>query len=376
MEVLWTHVPTIDLSNGDFMDENHASEIITRVLSRNKAQRINKFRLWYDDDDCSKDEFETWISIVISRNVQYFDISLNYRCPMLPQCLFTCKTVVNLTIHNCAGIPSNGDVYLPSLKKLGLYCVKYGTDEALPHLLSGCPVLEELIVDGIVDQNLGCFNISSLTIKRLTIDFAVESYVFDNPDYRVKINAPALRYLKVYDCSYEHMLLSPLTSLIEAEIYLNTYSMEVDYSIYTRCMFKFLDSICNVKCLKLSSSDEFLDFSESNPYIKFRNLTELEVSANWRFLVKFLECTDNDPKNPMETMEKWRPRLLDSLRIVIIDGFGCTEQEFNIVRFILRNARVLKRMEIHHIGLKEKFDVVEKILFFHRGSKECEIALC
>ncbi|KAK6157402.1 hypothetical protein DH2020_011650 [Rehmannia glutinosa] len=338
---LWTHVPNIDFANGDFTDKNHAPEIITRVLLRNKAQSINTCRLNYDDS-CSKHEIETWISTVISRDVQYFDINLNYRCPRLPQCLFTCKTVVNLTIHNCAGIPSIGDVYLPSLKKLGLYCVRYGTDEAVPHLLSGCPVLEELIIDGIADEDLGCFNISSLTIKRLTINFPIDSFVFDNPDFMVKINAPSLRYLKVLDCSYEHMSLSPLASLIEAEIYLDTDLMEVDHSIYTRCVFKFLDSLCNVKCLKLSSCDE----------------------------------VDDDSKNWMETMEKWRACLLYSLRTVIIDGFECTEQEFNIVRFILRNARVLKRMEIHRIGLEEKIDVVEKILLFHRGSKECEIAFC
>ncbi|KAK6133931.1 hypothetical protein DH2020_032323 [Rehmannia glutinosa] len=373
--LLWTHVPNIDIANGDFTDKNHAPEIITRVLLRNKAQRINTCRLNYDDS-CSEHETETWISTVISRNVQYFDINLNYRCLRLPQCLFTCKTVVNLTIHNCAGIPSSGDIYLPSLKKLGLYYVKYGTDEAILHLLSGCPMLEELIIDEIADQDLGCFNISSPTIKSLEVNFPCESFEFDNPDYRVKINAPALRYLKVYDCSYEQMSLSPLTSLIEAEIHFKYYSLEVDYSIYTRCVFKFLDSLCNVKCLKLSSSDEFIDFSKPDPYVRFQNLTELEVSADWRLLVKFLECADNDPKNPMETMEKWRACLLYSLTTVIIDGFVCTEQEFNIVRFILRNARVLKRMEIHRIGSKEKFDVVEKILLFNRGSKECEIAFC
>ncbi|KAK6157860.1 hypothetical protein DH2020_012108 [Rehmannia glutinosa] len=322
--LLWTHVPNIDIANGDFTDKNHAR----------KSSHV------------------------------------------LPQCLFTCKTVVNLTIHNCAGIPSSGGIYLPSLKKLGLYYVKYGTDEAILHLLSGCPMLEELIIDEIADQDLGCFNISSPTIKSLEVNFPCESFEFDNPDYRVKINAPALRYLKVYDCSCEQMSLSPLTSLIEAEIHFKYYSLEVDYSIYTRCVFKFLDSLCNVKCLKLSSSDEFIDFSKPDPYVRFQNLTELELSADWRLLVKFLECADNDPKNPMETMEKWRACLLYSLTTVIIDGFGCTEQEFNIVRFILRNARVLKRMEIHRIGSKEKFDVVEKILLFNRGSKECEIAFC
>ncbi|KAK6115866.1 hypothetical protein DH2020_008135 [Rehmannia glutinosa] len=251
---LWAYVPSLDFDCRNHDTDTKFAHIVNRVLLLRGVQSIITFRLRYDDIDCSEYELDTWIATAILRNVQKLDLCLAY-FGELPQCLFTCKTLVDLRLHfrNC--IPSNGVVSLPSLKKLHIY----GVENGLRRMLSGCLVLEELIIDQIDEDDLDFYDviISSPTITRLImISFQIYSDESYSHEYGVKINVPALRYLQVYDCSYEHMLLSPLTSLIEAEIYLNTYSMEVDYSIYTRCMFKFLDSLCNVKCLKLSSSDE------------------------------------------------------------------------------------------------------------------------
>ncbi|KAK6134578.1 hypothetical protein DH2020_031698 [Rehmannia glutinosa] len=363
---LWTHVPYLHFETKDFKCEKHHdteksfSDIVNRVMLLLKVQIINTFRLYcmYDDDEfkkwittaesrsfCSEYQLETWINAAKSRSVQNIDIYFD--CEIieinLSRCLFTCKTLVDLKLSFCIGIPSNGAIFLPSLKKLHLYLVEYKVDEALPHLLSGCPVLDELIIDGIMDRNLGCFNISSPTIKRLSVYFSFGGSEFDNPDYRVKINAPELRYFQVHDCSYQHISLSPLSSLIEADIRLNDFEEEDYY--YTCCLLKFLDSLCNVKCLKLSG-------------------------------VCNMDKVDVDEKNWMEPKEERRACLLYSLKTVTIDGFGCTKQDFNMVRFILRNAQVLKRMEIHRIGVEEKIDVVQKISLFHRGSRECELAFC
>ncbi|GFP96494.1 putative fbd-associated F-box protein at3g50710 [Phtheirospermum japonicum] len=69
--------------------------------------------------------------------------------------------------------------------------------------------------------------------------------------------------------------------------------------------------------------------------------------------------------------------LLFHLRIVRIDYFWFTEQEFNMVRYILRNAKVL-RMEIHSKGegidLKEKSEVLKRISLFKWECVECELA--
>ncbi|GFP92967.1 F-box protein at4g22280, partial [Phtheirospermum japonicum] len=209
----------------------------------------------------------------------------------------------------------NGDVFLPNLKNLCLYYIDYDVNEALPHLLSGCPVLEELTIDRTSYRELGCLDISSPTIKRLTVNFPFHSYEFDKVDYSVKINAPALEYLKIDDCSYKHLSISPMTtSLIELDICLNTYLMHESYS-YIHAMAKFLEEHACVY----------------------------------------------------------------SLRTIRINQFGGTEHEFGMVECLLKNHGSLKRMEIYSqsygIGSKAKCDALQRISQFHRGSKECELAI-
>ncbi|GFP90225.1 fbd-associated F-box protein at3g49020 [Phtheirospermum japonicum] len=163
---------------------------------------------------------------------------------MLPQCIFNSKTLVNLCLLDCVCNPSTGAVSLPCLKSLNLYRIQYQVKKSLPHLLSGCPVLEELIVGGIADDDLNCFKIASTTIKSLSLDIGSGNVG------NVKINAPALRYLEVEEySSYEHIRLLPVSNLIEADIWLNNFVLEVDD-------LNFLNSLSNVNRLKLSGRVE------------------------------------------------------------------------------------------------------------------------
>ncbi|KAK6134612.1 hypothetical protein DH2020_031671 [Rehmannia glutinosa] len=406
---IWAHVPNLDFRTS-------FSNIINRIMFLHKVQNLTTFRLYYkdinisdyefetdqwDEHPCNHYQLETWITTAIERNVRNLDLRLTL---MLPRCLFTCKTLVDLGLYNCVvdipltsvvSLPNLAPVSLPCLKKLHLYFVEYEVDETLSHLLYGCPVLEELIIDG--EQTLGCCNISSPTLKRLTFNISF-GYEFYESGGRLKINTPAVRYLQVKDCSCEHVSLSPMTALVEADIsIINITSLEEENYFYTRCLLKFFDSLCNVKYLKLSEPHaEFPDLGLVGSYVRFDNLTKLELAADWRFLIKFLESAanlevlvmcevwtenkslvDKGLKNWMEPMEERCTCLLYSLRIVRIDRFGCTEQEFNMVRYILRNAKVLKRMEIyakHELDFKAKFDALQRISLFHRGSRECELA--
>ncbi|KAK6157424.1 hypothetical protein DH2020_011672 [Rehmannia glutinosa] len=387
---LWAHVPNLDFNFEDDGYPRHLrrsfSSIVNRVMSLHKVQSLNAFRLVCIDDGRDDYEFRTCIVTAIERNVQILDLALTVQ---LPQCFLTCKTLVDLRIWGCIGFPSSGTISLPSLKKLCFHSLECEVD--LPCLISGCPVLEELFIDGT--PNFGSCDISSPTLKRLTIDFRFYSYEFNNIDYMVKINAPSLTYLDVCHCSYEHISILSINSLIEADIRLNTLPSN---DFYARCVLKFLDSLCKVKFLKLSSY-EFSDLEVAGSYVRFDNLTKLELAVDWRFLTKFLESADHlevliihegymNSKNWMEPMEERCACLLHSLRTVRIDGFRCTEQSFNMVRYILRNAQVLKRMEIRcqrrgvglkgKFDLKEKFDALRRISLFHRGSKECELDFC
>ncbi|GFQ06907.1 F-box/FBD/LRR-repeat protein at5g56420 [Phtheirospermum japonicum] len=390
---LWAHVSNLDLDSKNHPSGTSFSHTINKVKLLRKGQSIHTICIRYGDFDCGEYELEAWITSAFQCNVQNIYLDLDYHdiSYRLPQCLFTCNTLVGLSLYCCSvGISSIADVSFPSLKNLLLCSIEYEADETLPHLLSGCPMLEELVVESILDRDLGCCYISSPTITRLSI-----SIPFDNSGHyitygRVKINAPGLRYLDVYDCSYDQISFLPMPSLIEADIHFDIYSLEVDYYIYTRCVLKFINSLCKVKCLKLlGASEEFLDLAVAAPYLRFDNLIKLELTADWRFILKFLESADSlqvliihkvakKLQNWMEPIEKRRACLLSSLRMVKIDQFGCTEQELNMVRYLLMNAQVLEMMEIYcqhdGISLEAKSNGLQRIALFHRGSTECVVA--
>ncbi|KAK6134285.1 hypothetical protein DH2020_031975 [Rehmannia glutinosa] len=378
---LWTHVPNLY-----FDGENH--NIINRVIMLHKVQSLTTFRLRYMDN-CEDYEFETWITIAIARNVQNLDIRLDHQL-MLPRCLFTCKTLVNLTLFNCVGIPSSGSVSLPSLKKLDFYFVRYQVDKVLPRLLSCCPVLEELIIDGIVDKDLVCYDIFSPTIKVLKV-FPWYNGLGNDHNVEIKINAPALRYLQLLDCVCKQISAQMLTSLIQADIVCCCFhDGRRDY--YYQPVVKFIDSLCNVKYLKLRNKLEpDADFADPSESIRrFDYLMKLELAVDWRFLTKFLERADNlevliirEQVDGSLKCNWMKPKqvptcLLSHLRTVRIDYFECTKHELKLVKYLLKNAKVLKRMEIysptHGFGFEAKFNTLQKISLFQRGSEACELA--
>ncbi|KAK6114892.1 hypothetical protein DH2020_007161 [Rehmannia glutinosa] len=330
---LWTFVPNIDLglTYGDddvnlWTDTNlwngFSKIIINRVMLLHKAPRINTFRLCNNLHDCREYELRAWIRTAISRSVRNIEICFNYNI-YLPQCLFTYKTLVDLTLICHVDIPVSFDVYLPALKKLTL---------------------------GIV---------------------------------RVKIDTPALRYIHAYEPISEDFSARALTSLMEADIvFVNEAPIEGD-AIYSRNILEFLGRLCNVKCLKLSTTPmKVPDSAFSALTIRFPNLTKLELPVNWcldwRLFLYLLGNADNlevtcwiEPPHQVPTC------LLSHLRTVTISLFECAEHEFELISYILGNAKVLKRMEIyfelHGIDLKGKFDGIKKISLFERGSKACEL---
>ncbi|GFP87168.1 F-box/LRR-repeat protein at4g14096 [Phtheirospermum japonicum] len=369
---LWAHVPVLDFESG----ESTALDIVTRFMQLYKVQRINAFRISYAGrhDDLSKSQLETCIAVAILHNVKELRVCV----PVLPRGILTCETLVDLCLRNCGDIiPVTDTVCLPALKTLHLISVKYKSDKTLVHLLSGCPVLEELTVRCF--PTWVCCHITSPTLKKLTI----------NDHCKVKVDTPSLRFLKLENCVPLEGDVSDgtLDSLTEAEIDIDKLTiMGLDVAVFSHYVLRFVSRLNNVKYLKLSSLlDPNYSFSFLPSYTKFHNLTRLELNGDGRFLSYFLANADNlevliigRVKSGMWLLEQETKCLSSHLRAVRIGGFGCAEHEFElIIRYLLWNAKVLRRMEIYssrHDGtdLKAKFD--ERISLFPRGSVACELA--
>ncbi|CAA0808501.1 Putative FBD-associated F-box protein [Striga hermonthica] len=393
---LWAHVPCFDFGAKDFTGKTEHSDIIHRFILRHEAKRMNTFRLSLVN--CNEYQLETWISVAIKRNILNLDLGLNVFRLILPRPLFTCKTIVDMRIFGGKYVSSSGDIHLPCLKKLVLHLVEFEDDESLPRLLSGCPLLKELTMSYsfiLNEKRLGCINISSPSLETLTIDF--NNYE-DFPVYEILINAKALRYLYMGDCPLGFITNSTtMSSLAEACIcFQYGFFVYMNSESYSNVV-KFLDCLCNVKCLQISSygGKEVLPLGFAGSLVKFVNLTKLELqsSAGWHLLVHLLEVADNLEALviEIELISFTEPNrvptsLLSSLRTITIKVVCIGEDEFNVVRYLLKNSHVLEEMKILALDddsipsdlsegdLNVAFDALQRISLFERGSVTCQLA--
>ncbi|KAL9145928.1 hypothetical protein ABFS82_13G077200 [Erythranthe guttata] len=391
---LWTYVPNLDFDCSD-------QTIIDEVLSTHKFQSINTFRLSSNSPKRTDPWIiSTWINIAIDRNIRKLDLCFFDYTICLPNRLFTCKTLVDLRLDSCGRIPDPGiAVRLPRLKKLHLVYVHYKDGESLANLVSRCPVLEELVI--YLDMiNYRYYRISSPTIKRLSMKIHPRGTYYDpNSDkeqeeenHKMEIDTPALVYLHLVDYAARLIKTGPLTSLTEADIYLCNYVVADHYSLYARSVAGFIDGLHNVKCLNLdlSYSKEIIDSISSvwSTRRRFHNLTKLELTSPYLLLNMFIQNADNLQvlifSKPFEVIDSWMepPQqvpecLLRNLRIVKLDQIEGQDDEFEYIRYILRNARVLERMEItYHCSFDSEANIrtLKEILHSYRGSAACEAA--
>ncbi|CAA0808567.1 Unknown protein [Striga hermonthica] len=344
--------------------------------------------------ECDEYQLETWIKTAIEHGIRnlYVELALD----TFPRSLFNCKTMVDLKLDIYIGrvlLSAMDNVSLPSLKKLHVSNLVCENDDALPHFLSGCPSLEELIMEfNYVNKDIyvACINISSPTIKMLKI--IPVSYP---TKCRIIINSPALRYLEVYGYDLERVTI-PITmiSLVEADISLQYLRFSNLKKNCNSTVVKFLHSLSYVKCLKLSGREfeELVRRGLACSDVKFDNLTKLELRLDfeWSLLVKFLEVADNlqvlicqevyfEEGCSCPESEQVPKCLLSCLRTITIKSMRFNEHEFDMVKYLLRNSRVLERMEIFtsrsgYIDLKTKFEALKRISLFERGSNACQLA--
>ncbi|XP_012841486.1 PREDICTED: putative FBD-associated F-box protein At3g50710 [Erythranthe guttata] len=290
-----------------FHNENQGGTI-DRVLSLHKLQSIATFRA------------TAWIR-------QGIKLRNGSNSPWSATCETSISiAAIDLRLESCGVVPDiGGAVFFPRLKNLHLIQVQYETDELLPHLLSGCPVLEELSVELFIDYS-SC-KISSHTVKML--------------------------YIKCGE----------LTALIEADIYICNNVKPEDGFLYSRSLMEFIDRLHNVNddsltllslCLpSLLIIDSVFSTWKS---ISFHNLTKLELTTDCYFLSKLHENADNLEililSEVFEEIKGWTElqqvpaSLLSHLRTIKLDLYVGKDHRFKLMKYLLSNARILERMQI------------------------------
>ena len=139
---------------------------------------------------------------------------------VLPRSLFSCTSTTLVVLK---------------LGFLHLVRVKYANDVSFCWLLSGCPILQILVVKAIGLKSKCKFQIVVQTLKKLYIWINCEAYVLE-------INAPALKYLHFSGMLCSGILLENSFNLVEADI-----------NIYGQLPWDFIRQLYNVKSLHLSN---------------------------------------------------------------------------------------------------------------------------
>ncbi|XP_012846639.1 PREDICTED: F-box/LRR-repeat protein At3g26922-like isoform X4 [Erythranthe guttata] len=351
---LWASVPSIIFEYTDCEDSIYRAMLLQRVENINTLciSGWKSFK-WF--------QFDTWITVAITRNVQNIDLNIEHDGDFIPRCLFNCKTLVDLRLVWCGVIPTVPTACLPRLKNLRLIAVTFEDDDTLNHLLSGCPLLEELELQLIRESrnNLYC-NISSPTIERLTVTFR---FIDSEPcECRLRINAPSLRYLQISDRIGDESRLYPL---FEASIYLHMDNSKQLDLFYPRSVLKFIDwlGLLDARSLQLDLSSYCSGLCKIEEFTRsfINSLNEVsEEGKSWIWI------------EPLHVPKC----LLSHLRVVKILKMADETKMFEFVKYLLRHAQVLERIELAYsvpVKSEEKI-LMQEISSFERASKACEIA--
>ncbi|XP_027171281.1 F-box/LRR-repeat protein At3g59190-like [Coffea eugenioides] len=335
---------------------------------------------------CGQNHINNWIRTAIGRGVEELDLTtyghgLDYRLP--GSSLFICKTLVALNLSGDVMINETSSGSFPNLKILYLTSVKYQSDDSVRKFISSCLVLEQLTVVRDREDNVVTFTISAPTLKHLTIDFRSCS---DDSDRALKINAPALQCLNLFDDLSINFMVEDLTSLVEAKVDVFNKKMLMYNEGYRDSVVGFLMSLHNAKilCLRYHSVEVLSYYWIST---RFQNLIRLVLQSrycDWIALEDLLQQAEN-----LETFHvnarfiHWRepeqvPKCVSStLTRIFLGSFGCVKYERTMVKYFLNNAKVLKSMEIltYNVDELKKENTLQKILRFQRASQACQIKL-
>nr|POF09899.1 putative fbd-associated f-box protein [Quercus suber] len=257
----------------------------------------------------------------------------------------------------------------------------------MSRLFTGCPVLNDLVVlrDGI--DGMTNFNISIPKLKRLSIHFNSYKYPNHQPDYKLEIYTTALEYFEFCGDLHNVVFLEKLANLVEAHA--DIRAVEGPHMRWVRdneiyCgdrIFKLLRALNNTKLFSLYPGDkECIGFGSIYPS-RFQNLVRLDFQVNkcnWHVLQALLLVAPhlevlvlhkhyhNSEEKLCWTEPPHDPGYLSShLTTFYFEGL---EHELEFVKYILKEARVLKKIKINVTDRQSKESVLEKLTGFPRHS--------
>ncbi|KAF2579896.1 hypothetical protein F2Q68_00001984 [Brassica cretica] len=186
-------VDTLDFSDEIGNHEGFSGFVDTTLdLLSNSHSIVKSFSLSCKHENSRVD---SWIRTVLESGFLELHLKIVSMQSIESQ-LFTSNTLVQLTLYGgfCFDgtlTPPRGGVFFPNLKTLNLVSVWFWDDNMFEFLISGCPLLDVLLLHYGASDGLGLsssIGVSNPSLKRLTV-----SYHFLSPDVEL-FRTPSLVY--------------------------------------------------------------------------------------------------------------------------------------------------------------------------------------
>ncbi|KAG8363737.1 hypothetical protein BUALT_Bualt19G0053400 [Buddleja alternifolia] len=190
---LWHHIDNIVIIS-PFIHHS----IVDRTLMRLTSPNIKKFSI-----SSPTQVLDKWLHWLYLRNVEFLKLDNRGRMYTAPEWFFHNSSLVHLGITNWDIKNLGSVVSWTCLKTLSLSKVLI-SDDQISKILSGCPVLEDVVLDSIISyvyshaDIVTRLNIVSPSVKKLTV-IPVED--IETIEF-LEINAPSVRYLEI--SGYSH----------------------------------------------------------------------------------------------------------------------------------------------------------------------------
>ncbi|KAI9108044.1 hypothetical protein K1719_020917 [Acacia pycnantha] len=344
---LWHSMHTFDFEDRAIYSLDFFIQFVDAVLLMADSKPIEKFRLkclrFYVQQKGKSFEYKrvpptrinVWISTVIHRKVEHFELCSDYNeYIVVPSSIFNCSTIRVLKLDGVrVNIPSS--VRLPSLKVMHLVKVKLPDYECLANLLSGCAFLEELVLDLRWDDGGGGKQGEEDTVNIEKLEHLLSASV---PSFLITSKA--------------------LTNVTRLQLNMDKSPVR-DIPIFD-------------KLTQLEISN--LDGENLNWVVEcLRSWPKLEILVIDQI---YVDDRDSCGEGVLVKQTQDVPQcLLSHLKEFTLRGYDGWKWEFEFVRYIMENARVLRTISIlcGAIDASAKYNRLIDLASCPRGSDHCRL---
>ncbi|KAI3977785.1 hypothetical protein MKX01_040530 [Papaver californicum] len=422
---LWTVIPRLEFDDDLFKMHRVKNKkqiqnpkfvsFVSKVMGllQEYAHHVERFRLSWSHFDMSL--VNHWIDVSCNKKLEELDLDLRHSASavkppyaiMLPLCMFNSDSLValKLKLQNCELITLPTSICLNKLKILHLEGVRFYEKNAFQKLLTGCPILDTLVMVGCQIYDRQVVDISVPSLRNLCMRHTFR------PSYTsIRISNPSLLLFKytVMECQMKNIYIDNLSSLIEAyiEVHLQPsgpYSREK----YNECfdnVQKLFSGLSGIRSLTLPKStlqilSNAVDLLESLPSFDNLNklmLTSLRQRDYFQVIAYLLQSSpsleylvidlDGQPRIGAVVVEEGQAvsakflclegLVLNHLKEVKISCFRGTEVELEFLDLILRKANALEKLTVSTMNdSKERIEIQRKMFALEKASANCTISV-